>query len=287
MIARVASTSTIVRAANSADRQALQKLIQTSPALHQHLDWRQPLDWIDCPPFLVMERLGRIVAALACPPDPPEVAWFRLFACQSGIPPTQAWAELWPPARDVLQLAAEIQIASVALEEWYQPLLEKTGFRRIYDVVMLSWENHRALLPAPGFQGTIREIRAEDLAQLAVIDALAFAPLWRNSLDSIRLAYQQAAIATLVEDESGIVGFQISTYNPLGGHLARLAVLPERQVGGIGYALVLDLLRRFRERGALRVTVNTQENNAASLALYRKANFHRTREAFPIYCRNL
>jgi ribosomal-protein-alanine N-acetyltransferase len=75
----------------------------------------------------------------------------------------------------------------------------------------------------------------------------------------------------------------MSTGSPFGGHLARLAVHPEFQGRGIGHALLHDLLVRFQERGAMRVTVNTQDNNHASLRLYRKAHFHLTGESYPVY----
>ena len=45
----------------------------------------------------------------------------------------------------------------------------------------------------------------------------------------------------------------------------------------------LPVLDRILARGALRVTVNTQEDNLASLAIYKKAHFHTTGESYPIY----
>jgi len=42
-------------------------------------------------------------------------------------------------------------------------------------------------------------------------------------------------------------------------------------------------LERFEERGTFHVTVNTQHNNLASLALYKRAGFRLTGEVYPIY----
>jgi ribosomal protein S18 acetylase RimI-like enzyme len=69
----------------------------------------------------------------------------------------------------------------------------------------------------------------------------------------------------------------------MGGHLARLAVLPAYQGRGVGYALVNDLLRQFVFRGIFRVTVNTQADNHASLRLYENMGFQRTGESYPVY----
>jgi ribosomal protein S18 acetylase RimI-like enzyme len=90
----------------------------------------------------------------------------------------------------------------------------------------------------------------------------------------------------VAEDETGIIGYQISTTSAMGGHLARLAVLPAYQGRRIGYALLNDLLRQFVYRGIFRVTVNTQSDNLASLKLYEKAGFERTGERYPVYTRS-
>jgi ribosomal-protein-alanine N-acetyltransferase len=80
-----------------------------------------------------------------------------------------------------------------------------------------------------------------------------------------------------------MIGYQISTASPMGGHLARLAVRPQYQKNGIGYALVKDALDQFKRRGTLRVTVNTQKDNAVSLSLYLKAGFQSVGEEYPVY----
>jgi ribosomal protein S18 acetylase RimI-like enzyme len=69
----------------------------------------------------------------------------------------------------------------------------------------------------------------------------------------------------------------------MGGHLARLAVSPDFQGLGVGYNLLFDLLKQFQRRGARCVTVNTQHDNYASLALYQKVGFTPTGETYPIY----
>jgi ribosomal protein S18 acetylase RimI-like enzyme len=105
----------------------------------------------------------------------------------------------------------------------------------------------------------------------------------QNSLTYLEIAFRQAAVATVAEYEGQLVGYQISTGTPIGGHLARLAVLPHLQGKGIGYALLYDLLNQFTRRGARTITVNTQKDNLASLSLYRKSGFQMTGEEYPIY----
>jgi ribosomal protein S18 acetylase RimI-like enzyme len=123
----------------------------------------------------------------------------------------------------------------------------------------------------------------QDLGTVERVDVEAFGLVWQNSLSSLEVAFRQAAVATIAEVGGEIAGYQISTATPMGGHLARLAVKPVFQGLGFGYALLDDLLVQFEQRGAHSVTVNTQHDNLASLALYEKAGFKRIGEEYPVY----
>ena len=272
-----------VRPASEDDRQQLANIIHFETRVHRHLDWRAPLDWIGYEPFLIAENESNIIAALACPPDPEEVAWIRLFAVASPNSVVDAWQTLWPAALDLLAQSSGTTVAVIPLQQWFQPFLEKSGFCLSHRVVLLSWQRGSPI-PAPRLVPIrIRRMTFEDLSVVTKIDAAAFGLIWRNSYDSVCLSFQQSTLATIAEDEDGIKGYQISTASPMGGHLARLAVLPEIQGRGIGYALTRDALDQFEQRGALRVTVNTQEENLYSLSLYAKLGFRMTGEKYPVY----
>jgi ribosomal protein S18 acetylase RimI-like enzyme len=149
-------------------------------------------------------------------------------------------------------------------------------------MVHLGWE--RQVLPtAPTTRVALRPMTREDIPAVQVVDSLGFAPVWRNSASALTLGWQQAAYATVAEDEQGVLGYQITTPSPMGGHLARLAVLPRAQRQGIGYTLVMDMLAFQSRMGALQVTVNTQQDNFASLALYAKLGFKPSGEETPVY----
>ena len=126
-------------------------------------------------------------------------------------------------------------------------------------------------------------MKPEDLPDVKILDKLAFDPLWHNSLDSLTSAFQQSSVSTVAEVGNKIVGYQISTSVTFSGHLARLAVLPAYQGGNIGYNLVYHLLNTFKQSGLSHVSVNTQDNNISSIALYEKMGFRKTGETFPVY----
>lgn len=277
------SSNFVVRPAIQADRHKLATLVHFSPYVHRHLDWRSPLDWLGTEPFLVAERNGQILAALACPPDVPDLAWVRLFAVSTALMVEDAWEMMWPVAQRLIGEATPI--AALPLQSWFQRIIEASNFTHLHDVVMLKWEDigHTIDPLALKLPYCIRIMNFDDLDAVHELDFAAFDPVWQHSRDLLEIAFQVSAIATVAEDGDGLLGYQVSTVNSSDGHLARLAVHPRAQGNGVGYSLIQDLLANFRKRGVPRVTVNTQTNNDISLSLYQKAGFNRTGMVYPIF----
>jgi ribosomal protein S18 acetylase RimI-like enzyme len=272
-----------VREASPADRQQLANLIHFETHVHRHLDWRTPLDWLGHRPYLIAEFNGALVGALACPLDEPEIAWIRMFAAGGAVPLGDVWQALWDAGRSALEQLEKSRVAAIVMQGWFKSLLETSGFVNTDNVIVLRWEQDNTL-PLPRWKaGSIRTMTPADLEMVSKIDSIAFEPEWRNSVTALELAYQQAAFATVMVEGQDVLGFQISTSSLAGGHLARLAVHPAMQGQGIGYALVYDLLEELQARGINQVTVNTQQDNLASLALYARAGFSRTDEFYQVY----
>jgi ribosomal protein S18 acetylase RimI-like enzyme len=272
-----------MRSAVQMDRHQIAKLMHFSPYVHRHLDWRYPLDWIGSPPFLVLESQDQIISTLACPPDPPLVTWVRLFVTSGNISLDESWQRLWEAARLDLVRKGRFTAAAIVLQEWVHKVLLSSGFSTLQSIVMLEHEGPlpvAATLPA-GF--SIRPMLQYDLPAVAELDAAAFEPLWQNSLSALKWAYPQAVLATVVEADGQVLGYQLSTQNPVGAHLARLAVRPELQGRGLGRALVTDLIQQAEQHGLLRLTVNTQSDNIASLALYKNTGFREIGERYQVY----
>jgi ribosomal protein S18 acetylase RimI-like enzyme len=275
---------TVVRPVTEGDRQQLANLIHFQTLVHRHLDWRPPLDWIGQQPFLLVERNHLLLSALACPPDPPGVAWIRLFVVSSGMQVGRAWDQLWPAARaQLIREAKATVVAVIPLQRWFRSLLDSSEFLFTHNVMVLAWTSRDMPPVEKGSSARIRLMKPDDLAEVQKVDQEAFTPVWQNSYSGLELAYQQSAISTVAEISGRIVGYQISTATAMGGHLARLAVQPNFQGKGIGYDLVRDLLIQFNQRGAYHVSVNTQYDNSVSLSLYAKVGFKPTGEEYPVY----
>ena len=272
-----------IRQAKNSDQKQLANLIHFGSLVHRHLDWRPPLEWIGHDPFLVLEEDNRLVAALACPPDPPSVVWIRLFVSYDEENLVESWTHLWSQALEMISPDPELQVAAIPLTNWFQRLLQASQFQTTTNVVMLIWDNGKIPPEQPSPEISIRPMTIDDLSQVEVLDKIAFGSLWHNSRTSLEYAFKQAAIATIADIDGVIVGYQISTSMQMGSHLARLATHPQYQRQGIGYAILRDLQVQFKQRGAMRITVNTQEDNLASIALYENAGFTSTGETYPVY----
>ena len=277
----------LIRQVNDQDYHDLVNLIHFESHVHRHLDFCPPLEWIGQRPFLVAEQDDEIVAALACPPDPDFVAWMRLFVVSSTGQEEGLWSALWSEAKTQLENMAGLKwVAGIPLRRWFAELLREAGFEEVVRVVVLE-HSCSIITPQVSQSVDIRAMNLEDLDEVHTIDMAAFSPVWIYSRQAIERAFQKAAWATVAVAAGKPVGYQISTTSPVGGHLARLAVLPKFQHQGIGFALVQNMLSFFNHQGAHKVTVNTQSDNLASLVLYRKAGFQRTGEEYPLYLQSI
>ena len=258
------------------------------PNVHSHLDWKPAEDWLGSQPYLVAERRKSVIGALACPPDPPDTAWLRLFASVGDAAPTAIWDLMWPAARSALVERGVKIAAALGMEDWFGPLCLRAGFELTHSVVVLS--RHRAPLDPPlgvSHDVQVREARRADYAAIAETDLASFTPPWQMSAELMSQAIPLADLITVAEVDGQIVGYQLTTPSQTGAHLARLAVLPSWQGHGIGKVLVRHLIEHYNRRGIRELTVNTQDTNAASLNVYHGLGFVDTGAKYPVFQYNL
>ena len=273
----------IIRAAHVSDIHSLGNIINYEAFVYRHLDWRQPLDWIEHEPFYVAKSGTNLVAAIACPPDPPNVAWIRLLAISSDLHLEPTWNKLWERVIQFFHSKTDIIIAAIPSQAWFKSLLDKNSFKLSNNVIMLL-RQVQAIPPKRDLPGLIiRGMTSKDLLQVETLDQTAFEQIWRISETTLVFAYRQAAIASVAVFDGKVVAYQISTSSPLGGHIARLAVHPTFHRKGIGYNLVQYALDYFIKRGIYNISVNTQIDNTTSISLYENIGFQKADEIFPVY----
>ena len=275
----------IVRQATPGDVSKIASFLSGARYIHQHLDWRTPLDWVGSQPYVLLEESERIIGLLSYPEDPPGISWIRCFAAAAGSPPSKVWEELFPETLKQQQTQKTV-ICSLGLQNWFASLLLSNNFTHFQDIVVLIWDR-KVIKPRPlpaGFE--IRRMTPGDVDAVAEVDRRSFEALWVNSADTLRRALQQSDLAEVLEYQGAIVGYQICTANMFSAHLARLAVLPDFQRHGLGSNLVNSIYEHYRQKNIDQVTVNTQRNNFSSLTLYRKMGFEVTDEHYPILVYN-
>jgi len=266
------------------DRDQLTRLLFDEDVIaHRHLDWRTPLEWLGFPPYFLIELNGQVESILACPPDPPGIAWIRFFSGGKLIPHKEAWNLLWGKVRGFFLGQTGIQVCAITIQGWFREILESSNFQSRQKIVMLTWRG--SVIPQsdphPGLN--IRKMENADITSVVEVDRTAFEVIWQNSEQALRKALAQASVVTVAEMDGRIIGYQLSTANLIGGHLARLAIIPEFQGRGIGRVLLSDLIQQFSHNKIQSISVNTQSDNLASLSLYKKMGFHETGERFPVY----
>lgn len=278
--------NTLVRPADPRDHQQISNLIFFESRLHRHLDWRSPLEWLGAPFYWALEEDGQITAALACPTEREQIAWVRLFVYTGRWSAENAWNIIWAAARQEIAQAGGATVAAIAVQPWFQEVLAGSGFENHQQIVMLEWRYQplfASFTPREPGGLRIRRMTEADLPEVQRTDAVSFDPLWQNALETIRKAFDQALYATVIENEQGILGYQLSTGGGQRAHLARLAVHPAAQGQGAGRALLSDLFRYITYAGISRLSVNTQSDNQASLSLYQHMGFVRTGEVYPVF----
>jgi ribosomal-protein-alanine N-acetyltransferase len=271
-----------LRRARPADRSAIASLLSRAHWRHFHLDWRDPLDLLSQEPNLLAYQGNRLVAHFASPPDPDRTAWVRSFCVDGTQTPLAAWRLLWSEAAPTCLGLQVTRVASLLSGEWMRPVLTEAGFRETNAVVFFEWRG-RTPIPRPAGSGQVRPLRQADLPTVAQVDGRAFAPLWRNSPDSLSAAMSQAIVASGIEVDGRLVAYQLTTASPFGAHLARLGVDPEFQRRGLATALVVDLIHQLARRGFDTVTLNTQADNVRSQDLYRRLGFRETGQRYPVF----
>ena len=249
---------------------------------HFHLDWRDPLDLLTLEPNLLAYEGDRLVGHFASPPEPDQTGWVRSFCVDAGHNPLSVWRPLWAEAAGSCVALQVGRMASLLSGEWMRPLLTEAGFRETNAVVFFEWRGQE-LRPRPSTEGKVRRLERAELSEIVRVDGQAFAPLWRNSFESLSAAMSQAIVATGVELEGRLVAYQLTTASPFGAHLARLAVEPDQQGKGMATLLVVDLIHQLNRRGFDSVTLNTQADNLRSQELYRRLDFRETGQRYPVF----
>ena len=177
---------------------------------------------------------------------------------------------------DVLASRGFSRVVTGALSPSEQPGFLAAGFE-VHERLHLLGHDLDDLPPLPHAARALRRARQRDRQAVLAVDGRAFPPFWRlddRSLDDAIRATPRARFRVAVPDGS-ISGYAVFGRAGDRGFVQRLAVAPDTQRRGLGWALMVDGMHWLRRRGVARAVVNTQLGNDAALALYERLGFRR------------
>jgi ribosomal-protein-alanine N-acetyltransferase len=218
-------------------------------------------------------------------------AYVRGLAIQNGWPAEAALTAMLEPTASRLRQEGVAHLAVYGTALWLAPLLLKTGFLRHEWIISL--ERHpRPLADLPVAAAAIRPVQPSDLGALVALDAAIFEPPYQlASGELIELMVTSGHFVVAEAAGQGgqrpLLGYACADVLVDTGLIIRLAVHPDAQRQGIGRALLNQALAYCHGAGAQRVTINTQESNAASLHLYEQCGFRRIGRRVPLLVRPL
>ena len=268
--------------ATKSDTSEIADFLAHADCIHRHLDWQGVLDWIPERPFLILKKEGRLKGLLACPPDLEKIAWIRCFACTNQNELPFIWNKLFQSICGQPDFSG-ITLYSVGLHDWFSEILTNANFENFQNIVILYWNRKLPTIDPPNPSVILRPMELTDLPQVAFLDKIAFESMWVNPREKISLAFNQAEHAYVADFDGQIIGYEMTTANFFSAHLARIAIHPNFQKQHIGSELICEMFKYFRRKGIDQISVNTQNTNKSSLALYKSLGFELSEESFPVF----
>ncbi|MCY4145485.1 MAG: GNAT family N-acetyltransferase [Chloroflexi bacterium] len=269
-------------------RRLLLDLMNRSCWTHTHIDWQSIPEWLADSGAAVWLALqdGELQGCLGLSRAVAGWRWLRLLGMGEGYRLGVILRELWARAEAACRDEAGAGIAVLALTNWQPAYLAELGFQYCDDLVVLQHIGSR-LPQQPDSLARARPVEAADMAELAQLDKLAFAPPWQIERAELWRAYRACAVATVATIDSRIVGYQLCARHGEAAHLARLAVHPAHQGRGVASLLLQGLLSDLLGRGITAISVNTQASNRRSQQLYQRYGFLRNGKHYAVWQKTL
>ncbi len=254
---------------------------------YEHLDWFPSTARLSKDSTLCLCYAGQIEAAISVAPETQDFAWLRFFFAQRDGNHSTNFNQLIEHAKIWLSSQSIPQLFSLATSEWLENLLLANGFYMQNRLVSLFTHRISGSDPDPDSKIVIRPMRLNDLKAVWELDQRCFAPPWQLNQLSLEKCYQLGEYVSLATLDGTLIAYQVTTRFMDNLHLARLAVHPQLRGRNIAKTLLFDLSRHFEGSHFESFSVNTQEDNLASLRLYSLMGFKQEGNLVPVYCLDL
>jgi [ribosomal protein S18]-alanine N-acetyltransferase len=253
--------------------------------LQQHLDWQSINDQLDQENILCLENNERLSALLSLSSCYHQTSWVKLFAVRNDRDAALCWEQLFIPSIERLRInTAFIDVYTIVTWDWYFRLIKtRPDFAFFLHIVTLECDPLESMVIGNTPVHVTRPFHTNDIEIIYAIDQAAFHPPWQLDFQNLTAACEQSTFARIIEIDDQVVGYILASSNDGSCHLSRIAIKPQFAGTGLGSLLLSELIEYCRSEGIQRITVNTQENNVASLKLYRKFGFITMDEKIPVF----
>ena len=218
------------------------------------------------------------VAALIASSSNPQSAWIRCCAID-GIAFSDHTAVLAQLAHTLIAQApvTALYYSGDFYDRWFTDILSGVGFQP--HNIIIGLQRHTTIpIIASAQPATLQRLHNEDIAAIQLIDAHAFAYEWLKNDYEIHQLFNSDTIAFHATIADRSVGYAIAVVHDHGSllHIVRIAVLPEWRRQGIAQQLLAAVITYGQQIATAQISLNTQHDNYAALALYQRAGFQQT-----------
>jgi ribosomal-protein-alanine N-acetyltransferase len=123
-----------------------------------------------------------------------------------------------------------------------------------------------------------RAMETADLPEVCAIEEASFGTPWSAALFEEELKRSDVCFWTVIVDPQAAPGSQLLAYGGFWravdeAHFTNLAVRADQRRTGLGKALLQAMLKKAKEQGCARATLEVRPSNLGAIALYEKAGF--------------
>jgi ribosomal-protein-alanine N-acetyltransferase len=123
-----------------------------------------------------------------------------------------------------------------------------------------------------------RAMELGDLPEVCAIEQASFGTPWSAALFEEELKRPDVCFWTVIVDPQAASGSQLLAYGGFWravdeAHFTNLAVRAEQRRSGLGKALLQAMLKKAKEQGCVRATLEVRPSNLGAIALYEQAGF--------------
>jgi ribosomal-protein-alanine N-acetyltransferase len=275
-----------VRAITQSDLRSIMRMVDTAWRVHIRVPPVELGAKIKIMPGFLAEDQAGLRGFIVMEPQRPHVALIIAAGLRDTWSVRPYLDLLLPQIEQAVQAEGLPAVAHIGNVAWLVDDLQARGFETREWIV--AFERHGVEPPAPvPAPALIRSAHYSDMPTLLILDSLAFNHIWRKSAGNLNEALARADSFAVAELDGQIVGYEWYERYHKHAHLTRLAVHPAYQGRGIGAQLLHAAITDALASGVNMITLNTQENNYRSRALYERFGFIYSQQRMPVLWKEL